>query len=376
MRITQRPVGSERGFSLVEMLISMAIMMTVVGAIFTIVNPSQGTARVQPELSDMQQRARVGTDILMRDLLMAGAGPYQGTTTGSLLAFFAPVLPYRSGRTNPDPPGTFKDDTITITYVPQTSSQTTITTPMPNESAEIKVQQQNNCPNNDPLCGFEEGMSVLIFDPTDGAWESFEITNVQDQALHLQHRGQQFQKAYDSGSVIVQMEHNTYYWDRPTNRLMHYDGLVTETPVLDNVVGVTFAYFGDPNPPLSPRPTIGQTNCLYDAAGNTRLPVLPANTGSLVELDPAILRDGLPAWCGAGSNQFDPDLFRIRKIQLRLRVQASDPSMRPTASVLASDSRLRTLFAEPGSGGAGVGGYVPDYEVRLEITPRNLNLAR
>ena len=368
-------IQSERGYSLVEMLVSMTILLAVTGTIFSLVNPAQGTSRVQPEYADMQQRARVGSELLSRDLMMAGAGPYQGQTTGSLLNFFPPILPYRSGRVNPDPAGTYKDDTITIQYVPKTSSQTTISDPMPNEAAEIKVQAQNNCPQNDPLCGFQEGMSVLIFDPQNGAYDSFEITQVQAAALHMQHRGQQFQEAYQPGAVIVQVQTHTYYWDRANLRLMHYDGLLGEVPVLDNVVGLTFSYLGDPNPPLAPKPPLNVENCLFDAAGNSRMAVLPSDTGSLVRLDPAIFRDGLPAWCGAGTNRFDPDLFRIRQIQVQVRVQASDPAMRPSASAL-TNSALQGLFAQPGTGVRASGGYVPDYQVRFEITPRNMNLGR
>jgi hypothetical protein len=38
--------------------------------------------------------------------------------------------------------------------------------------------------------------------------------------------------------------------------------------VIDNVVGVQFEYFGDPNPPIAPKPPMGIANCLYDDAQN------------------------------------------------------------------------------------------------------------
>ena len=66
-------------------------------------NPAQGNAQAQPEVADMQQRMRVGTDALFKELMMAGAGPYQGPVTGSLVNFFAPILPRRVGDVNPDP---------------------------------------------------------------------------------------------------------------------------------------------------------------------------------------------------------------------------------------------------------------------------------
>ena len=44
--------------------------------------------------------------------MMAGAGPYQGPVTGSLVNFFAPILPRRIGRISPgsgDRLGSFTD---------------------------------------------------------------------------------------------------------------------------------------------------------------------------------------------------------------------------------------------------------------------------
>ena len=71
---------SQAGYSLVELMVSTAIMMVVTGAIFSLVNPSQGSARTQPEISDLQQRMRIGSDTLFKELMMTGAGPYFGRT--------------------------------------------------------------------------------------------------------------------------------------------------------------------------------------------------------------------------------------------------------------------------------------------------------
>jgi len=361
----EAPRAGERGYSLVEMLVATAVTLVITGAIFGLVNPSQGISRAQPEASDVQQRMRVAVETLYKDLVMAGAGPYQGATSGSLTNFFAPVLPYRVGRVNSDPANNvfYRPDAITLVYVPNTSSQTTIRDPMPNESAEIKVNAQPNCPVGDELCGFREGMSVLIFDQT-GAWESFEITNVQTSALHLQHRGQKFQKSYDAGSYIVEAQYHTYYLDAATDRLMHYDGLTTDLPVVDNVVGLQFRYFGDPNPPVAPKPPIGTANCLFDASGNPLLPALGPPNGGLVELTEPMLTDG--PWCGAAPSQFDADLFRVRKIRVALRVQASSPEFRGASPA---------FFRRPGLATAG-SRLIPDYSTEFEVSPRNLNLTR
>lgn len=360
----RRPLAGQAGYSLVELLISTAIMLTVTGAIFSLMNPAQGSAQAQPEVADMQQRMRVGSETLFKELIMAGAGPYQGPVRGALVNFFAPILPRRTGQTAPDPATTFRSDAITLAYIPNTYSQTTLSASMPSQSAELKVNNQVNCPQGQPLCGFTVGMEVIIFDTT-GHFDTFTITEVQESAGHLQHRGQDLSYAYDTDASVSQIESNTYYLDRTTNKLMRDDGGGNILPMVDNVVDLRFDYFGETAPPTLPKPLAGVANCLYDTAGNyANLPTLTADAGSLAALTPAMLTDG--PWCGGGTNEFDADLLRVRKVRVTYRVQAANPSLRGT------DTRL---FRNPGFA-AGGERYVPDYTVTFDVTPRNLNLTR
>ena len=78
---TTARLRSEAGYSLIELLVSSAIMITVTGAIFGLVNPSQGTSQTQPEVADLQQRVRVGIGRAVqgdgdgRRWHLSGAGP-------------------------------------------------------------------------------------------------------------------------------------------------------------------------------------------------------------------------------------------------------------------------------------------------------------
>jgi prepilin-type N-terminal cleavage/methylation domain-containing protein len=389
--------AAERGFTLIELLVSMGIMLAVLASIFSILNPAQGTYQAQPEVSDMQQRLRVGVDSLNRDLLMAGAGTYSGSAVGALLNYFAPIMPYRMGAVDPDPPGTFKSDTITFLYVPETTAQTTISQSMPHTSNEIKVNEEPGCPEGDSLCGFEIGMQVLIFDGT-GAWNTFVITNVQEPALHIQRHGPDFNKDYDTGAYIAQVSTHTYYLksddQTETYQLMHYDGDQTDAPVVDNVVGLEFEYYGDPQPPrlrkpvtdpVGPWTTYGPKppplgvsaglgwadgeNCVFTVSAGQQEPRLadlaPGSTG-LVKLTPDMLTDG--PWCPgpAVDGRFDADLLRIRQVRVTLRVQAGLKTLRGAQG---------PLFARGGSSRSGLL-FVPDQEVRFDVAPRNLNLGR
>jgi hypothetical protein len=360
-------LSSEAGYSLVEMLIASAIMITVTGAIFGLLNPAQGTAQAQPEQSDLQQRMRIGSDVLFKEMLMAGAGPYFGSRTGSLINFFAPIVPRRMGLNDADARDVALADIVTLSYIPNSYSQTTIEQSMPPQSTELKVTYPPNCPVAKDLCGFEIGMSVIIFDST-GHFDTFTLTQVQHDAGHLQHRGQTMNHEYAAGSTITQVVTNTYYRNPDTNQLVRYDGGTSELPLVDDVVDLRFEYFGDPNPPTQPKPSPGAgANCLYDEAGNYNagaMPVLASDEGSLAKLPLTMFQNG--PWCGGGDNEFDADLLRIRKVRVTLRMQAASPTLRGTDA---------NLFMNPGKSQGG-NRLVPDYTVRFEITPRNLNLTR
>jgi prepilin-type N-terminal cleavage/methylation domain-containing protein len=388
----------QQGFSLLEMLVAMTVMLGVTAGVFSLMNPSQGTFAREPEVADMQQRLRVGADSLYKDLVMAGNGAYQGSMSGSLLFAFTPVMPFRQGSLNDDPPGTFKDDTITLMYVPPTFAQTSLSKdPGPNlKSVEISVNAEPGCPANDLLCGFDIGMTVLMYDDS-GNYDIFTLTNVQDNALHLQHNNDNLTyTGYDKRYTKIVQANFFEYFLKTDNvnglyQLMFYDGGGgPDVPIVDNVVGLKFEYYGDPQPPIikntsspwlttyGPSPKAAAAgvwaeneNCIF-TANVAPLPPIPklatlgAANSALVQLTAAQLRDG--PWCpdAANVNRWDADLLRIRKIGVTLRVQAASAALRGPASA---------LFTRGGTSTSGTK-WVPDQEIRFMVSPRNLNLGR
>jgi type II secretory pathway pseudopilin PulG len=393
----------EGGFTIVEMLLSMAIMIGITAVIFSLVDPSHGTYRTQPEVSDMQQRLRVSTSFLASDLLMAGAGaPSGGMSMGSLINYFAPIQPIRTGFVNPDiGAGVFyRDDAITVFYVPVGAPQTTLAENMPQPSSELKVEASPSCGGqSNPLscqAGFKDGMKVIIFDDT-GAWDDMTITHVQDSSLHMQHNksvpGNELSKKYGTNAQIAQVQQRTYYLNNQTQQLMYYDGFMREEAVVDNVVDVEFEYFGEARPPTlfldasnaqqttyGPKPPdvasgngttwpAGQ-NCIFtrDAGGQAvpRLANLAVGSAGLVKLTQAQLSDG--PWCpdGAFPTRFDADLYRVRKVGVMLRVQVASADLRGPAGALFRNGGTSTKARS----------LVPDQEIRFEVTPRNINLGR
>jgi len=356
MRLLRR----DDGFSILELLIACALLMVVFGAVFGLLNPAQSDTFMQPDAADMAERGRMAAQTMWRDLSGAGAGVDLGPATGPLINYFPPIVPRRLGLLTPDAPFTARADLVTIVMTPRSAAQSTLSQPFPSSSSDFKAENRPSCPRSQPLCGFAEGTSLVMFDGL-GHVDFFTVTQLLTDAAQLRFRGLSMSGAFEAGAIVAAAEMHTYYFDTTNRQLRHYDGYLTDTPVVDNVVSVSFEYFGDPVPPTRPKPPPGVENCLYDAAGVAK-PMETMGAGpALMPLPLAKLRDG--PWCGGGTNVFDADLLRVRLIRVTLRVQATPASLRGTGA----------SFSSPGTSHS-ARRYVPDMVITFDVAPPNMAL--
>jgi prepilin-type N-terminal cleavage/methylation domain-containing protein len=392
----------QHGFSIVEMIVAIALMVTIAGVAIALVDPARARFVTQLESTDMQQRLRVAAGVLYKDLVMAGAGAYQSGNRGPLSRYFAAVLPYRQGTNHDDPAGTFKTDTITVMYVPSTAAQTTLATSGPRTiSADIGVNNVPGCPADDPACGFKNGMAALFYDAA-GDYDTFTVTDVQSNLLHVERGGRTltYGDYQPDTTTVVQLASIVYSLksdsSTDTYQLISREGgtMGADVPVVDHVVALRFVYYGDPQPPLlikslddpvgpwttygPPPPTLLQQtptggyppgeNCIFtvDSISGLQVPRLPIlaseRDNALVHLTGAQLTDG--PWCpdAASANRWDADLLRVRGIGVTIRVESANAALRGPASA---------LFAHGGTSKSG-NKWLPDLEVTFHVTPRNL----
>ena len=267
-------------------------------------------------------------DLLFRELERAGAGMTVSPAIGPLNWSFAPIIPRRLGAQNPDPDQSARSDAVTITYVPQTVAQSATTGPV-SASLGLDVRAQPNCPAGQPACGFQAGMTTLVFDNT-ANFDLFSIPRLQGSTAVLRAHGPGSGSSYQAGAAATEVESHTYYFNPSTSQLRQYDGDQTDFPVVDNIVGLSFEYFGDANPPTKPKPPPGTANCLYDAAGQLLAAPTLTGTGGLVWLPLSMLSDG--PWCGGGATRFDADLLRVRLIKVTVGRRPSRPRCVPRAT--------------------------------------------
>lgn len=385
----------QQGFSLVELVVSMAIALAVVGAVFAMMSPATGAFQVQPESADVEQRLRAAADALTRDLAAAGTGVWTGPLGGAMGRVAPAVLPYRIGRRFPDAPGSYRANSISVLAVDYGGPQTTLASPLPATSGTAQLSPGPGCRAADASCGFRAGMSAVVYDGS-GAWDLFSITAAAGSLLTLQHDLADGPRVYQAGrSTIALVTSRTYFLKEDVAahvpQLTRYDGGGgADVPVVSHVASLSFRHFGEPDAPaavangtLPLRTSYGPAppavadqptayppgeNCVFsrtaEGALTSRLPVLPGAPAP-VELPPAMLTDG--PWCpdALSPSRYDADLLRIRAVSVQLRVQSAVAALRGPAG---------PLFTRGGT--ARGTRLVPDREVSFVVAPRSLNVVR
>ncbi len=72
---SQRLTGVRHGFTLIELLVALAISALVMAAIFRVSMDQQKVHISQNQVTELQQKLRAATDLLAKDIRMAGYNP-------------------------------------------------------------------------------------------------------------------------------------------------------------------------------------------------------------------------------------------------------------------------------------------------------------
>ena len=286
-------------------------------------------------------------------------------------------------------------DVVTILYAPPGAAQTTIRQPMPARADVVTLNLDPGCPVGDPVCGFTEGMDVLILG-SDGAFDTFTIAAVAPPQLALRHNGEDWPKVYPAGSTIVQIVTRTYYLrgeasGRPP-QLMRYDGGIRpDVAVIDHVASLSFDYFADPAPPQMHGQSSDGRGPLDDlrtgAAGGRHgraCQTRPDPTACFSPTAGLLRRRASPRWAPRArrsSVRRRPGSPMARGARTTPRRTASTPiccESAASASRFGSSRRWRRcvgrparLFARAGTATAATR-YAPDIQVHFRVTPAAL----
>lgn len=367
------------GFTVLELLVSTAIIIGILGVALAVVGQARDSLDRDGMGVEAAQRLRAGLDALVRDIRGAGAG----AETGASLSHAAPVIELLHAAAAAVP-----DDhwiaAVRVTSVPADAAQGRLAQRAA-AGVPLQLSPTANCVGL-PVCGFRPDMSVIVFDGS----SAFDVVRVEsvDPATATIIVAPALSRDYEVGTQIAEIVTSTFDLDADadgTQRLVRRTAAGAVQPIVDQVVAFSVEAFGDASPPSagrSPRspPTYGPVppdvgvddprdpwamgeNCaIARAADGWPQPRLVSlgDEGAIVALPPTMLQDG--PWCpGSQGTTYDADLFRVRRVDLRLRVEAASARLRGPAGLMFS----RGGHGRPTS-------WVPDLELHVSIAPPNL----
>lgn len=379
------------GATLIELLVASAIALLLGSSLLMLTVQAHDGFGAQPAAIDAQERLRVAVETLQGGLLVAGSGPGTPIAGLSLGALVPAVLPYRIGLRGSDPPGTFRDDVLSIVRASRESPAVAIDAPFDGVGTTVPLRATPGCPLGRPACGIEEGASVLLVAPG-GPSDLLGVSLVGPASVVLEARGRTSGRRYPAGSWLVPVAVSVHYLRPATGAdgplLARYDGYRSDLPGVDHVVRLSFEYFGDPQPPAvrvsagvlgdsmtygPAPPALGEDddqdswgageNCVVAVENGRQVPRLAVlgDAGSpLRPLGAGALTDG--PWCPDASSpsRFDADLLRVRRVRVSVRVEAAEEAFR------GSDPRL---FVRPGTARSAAR-TVPDQQAVFDIALR------
>jgi type II secretory pathway pseudopilin PulG len=216
--------------TLLETLVSMALSVAVSGAVLSLVAAGQTIARTQPEISDLQQRARVALQTLGRELRDAGAGMDRGALAGTLARYFPPVTPSADGG-------------ITIWKTTNRYAQAAVRTAAQPGATAVALDDNPGCPTGAAACAFAPDANAIAFTPA-GCRTTVRLAGTAGDVLQL--ASPLVDCALDPGAGIAEGSVRTYRVDGAARQLIRRDEATgSSAPVLDGVAAMTVTYYGD-----------------------------------------------------------------------------------------------------------------------------------
>jgi prepilin-type N-terminal cleavage/methylation domain-containing protein len=212
-----------KGFSLVELLVALAICTIISAAIAALVPPSRAVFEQTPAALELQQRGRTAIDAIAQAVRSAG-----------ITNVVPPVV-----LSAPDSSGEGFTRLLAIARTPH-AAQGTLAADQQGSSGDLLLSE-SSCPTVSDVCGFTQGATAAIADGL-GRFDLF-IVKATNPGLNSVSSSAVFAEPYPAGSLVIEVDAHTFRLDAQP------DGsktLVRETvagaiqPIVDHVAGLSF----------------------------------------------------------------------------------------------------------------------------------------
>lgn len=316
-----------RGASLVELLVAMVIVLLLAGLTARVVIEASDAFAWQPAASELSQRADALARLLTADLGAAGAGPRARLPPGDppadglrLRPWLPAILPRIVALDGGDADDTAEDDRLSLLTVADAAPQAVVRRQPPRWG----FVPGPTCPAPVDGCGFGDGLPVLWLEGRLG----FQLGEAD--AVDASGLGVAGITATGDTAVVAAVEVVSYRFDAARGEVLRGRAGGRGLPVADDVTAFAVEWWGDADPPGGPSWAPGSETCVTLPDGQPRLPPLGPPGAPPIRLDMARLTDG--PWCGLAPFRFDADLFRVRRVRVRLALRAAADARGPGRS--------------------------------------------
>lgn len=223
--------------TLLEMLVSVALTVTLGGTIVSLIVAGNRMAQVQPEALDLQQRARIALYSLGTELRDAGAGLEHDPTTSSTAAMTGPLVRYFP------PLVPSADNGITVWTTTNRDAQGWTAFAVAPGATTIVLQDSPVCLAGSPACGFSPGATAIAFTAS-GCRTTLRIAAVTADSLQL--AAPLAGCSLDRGSPIAEGQVRTFRVDPAARQLIRRDEVTgSSAPMLEGAASMVVSCFGD-----------------------------------------------------------------------------------------------------------------------------------
>jgi hypothetical protein len=264
--------------------------------------------------------------LVTADLAAAGAGPHARLeppggplvtpTSIRLSSWLPPILPRVVGLDGADADNVAATDRVSLLTVADGAPQAALRRLPPRWT----FRPGPTCPALADACGVRDGLPMLWLEARPG-FQLGEAAAVDAVGLEMPGVIPAADDALVAGVEIV-----SYRFDAARRELVRGRAGGRGLAVADHVTAFVVELWGEGDPPAGPRFPPGDETCITLADGRPRLGAWAVPGSPPMRLDVARLSDG--PWCGTPPFRFDADLFRVRRVRVRLRLEPDSTAVR------------------------------------------------
>jgi prepilin-type N-terminal cleavage/methylation domain-containing protein len=339
---------SGRGFTLVELLIALVVGLGVAGGALLLAGAARSAITVEPVATDTVRRLHAGVDAIAAAIAGAGGERGIGTDSGTIWSGL-PALRLITAEGD-------RFTGLVATRVVQ-GGRGRLVEDQPGPGAPLTLSQAAGlCPVIQVVCGFRDGDVAVVFDGR-GHFDVFIVDSVASPRLTPR---APLGEAYRAGAWVVEVrQERLVLVPQPDGSqiLTRLTAAGAREPMVDGVVELTFRAMGRAAPPgvyttataqfaqyglPPPAPSdldaesifAAGSHCMVAndaAAASSRLQALSDDGSGLASMTVGELEDG--PWCPHEDSpaRFDADWFRVRRVDVELRVEAMPAEFRGPA---------------------------------------------